>query len=58
MICFILYTTYDLEHYGTYINVDRQNESSVLRIMLYIFVAYFGINEFRQALISGFWQYF
>jgi hypothetical protein len=57
MICFILYTTYDLEHYQTYVKEERIKESKALRILIWIFVAYFIINETRQCIISGLKHY-
>lgn len=57
MICFILYTTYDLEHYHTFVKDERVEESQALRIMIWIFIAYLAINEIRQCIISGFKTY-
>lgn len=53
MICFILYTTYDLEFYDTYIVDQRVKESSTLRILIWIFLSYFSALEIRQAFYSG-----
>jgi hypothetical protein len=58
MICFILYTTYDLENSLSVFKEDRVKESSALRILIWISMIYSGINEVRQCLISGYRQYF
>jgi hypothetical protein len=47
MICFILYTTYDLEYFYAYVEDGRTRESSALRILIWILVAYFSIMEIR-----------
>ena len=57
MICVILYTTYDLEIYDSYEVNQRTRESTALRIVIWIFVAYFSILEGRQMIISGFRAY-
>ena len=47
MICFIIYTTYDLEFYDTIITDDKVDSSATLRVLIWICISYFASMEVR-----------